>query len=284
VNMWEHPATQANLAKLRDRGVTIVEPDAGYLACGMVGAGRLAANEHIVSVTNDVLSGAMRTASGELAGETVLITAGPTREPIDPVRFLGNRSSGKMGFALAEQANRMGANVVLISGPVALADPAGVRVTRVETAEQMREAVLRELPKASIVIKAAAVADYRVKSASAQKIKRKGPITLELEPATDIAAEIGARKKDQVVIGFAAETENVLEHARKKLESKSLDAIVLNDVSKPGIGFDSDSNAVTILTHDQQIEVPQASKAGIAERILKFTAELKRNRQPSIAK
>jgi phosphopantothenoylcysteine decarboxylase/phosphopantothenate--cysteine ligase len=284
VNMWEHPATQANLAKLRNRGVTIVEPDAGYLACGMVGAGRLAANEHIVSVANDVLNGAVNTASGELVGETVLITAGPTREPIDPVRFLGNRSSGKMGFALAEQARRMGAEVILVSGPVALNDPEGVRTIRVETAEQMREVVLRELPKASIVIKAAAVADYRVKSASKQKIKRKGPLTLELEPTTDIAAEIGTHKKGQIVIGFAAETENVLEHARQKLESKSLDAIVLNDVSKPGIGFDSDANAVTILTRDQQVEIPQASKPEIAERILKFTAELKRKRQPSIAK
>jgi phosphopantothenoylcysteine decarboxylase/phosphopantothenate--cysteine ligase len=284
VNMWEHPATQANLAKLRDRGVMIVEPDAGYLACGMVGAGRLAANEHIVSITNDVLNGAVKSVSGELAGETVLITAGPTREPIDPVRFLGNRSSGKMGFALAEQAKRMGGDVILISGPVSLADPAGVRVMRVETAEQMREAVLRELPNANIVIKAAAVSDYRVKDASKQKIKRKGPLTLELQPTTDIAAEIGACKKNQIVIGFAAETENVLEHARKKLESKLLDAIVLNDVSKADIGFDSDSNAVTILTRDQQIEVPKASKAEIAERILKFTADLKRNRQPSIAK
>jgi phosphopantothenoylcysteine decarboxylase/phosphopantothenate--cysteine ligase len=284
VNMWEHLATQANLAKLRDRGVTIVEPDAGYLACGMVGAGRLAANEHIVSVVNDVLNGAVKSSSGELTGETVLITAGPTREPIDPVRFIGNRSSGKMGFALAEQAKRMGAEVVLVSGPVSLNDPADVRTIRVETAAEMREAVMRELPKATIVIKAAAVADYRVKEASKQKIKRKGPLTLELEPTQDIAAEIGSRKKNQIVIGFAAETENALEHARKKLEAKSLDAIVLNDVSRPGIGFDSEQNAVTILTRDQQIEVPQSSKAEVAEQILKFTADLKRARKLSIAK
>ena len=284
VNMWEHPATQANLKLLRERGVTIVEPEAGYLACGMVGAGRLAANEHIVSVTNDVLNGAMKAASGELAGETVLITAGPTREPIDPVRFIGNRSSGKMGYALAEQARRMGAEVILVSGPVSLTDPAGVRTVRVEMAEQMREAVLRELPKATIVIKAAAVADYRVKEASTQKIKRKGPITLELEPTEDIAAEIGKRRKGQILIGFAAETENALEHARKKLESKSLDAIVLNDVSRADIGFDSDANAVTILTRDRQIDVPKAAKAEIAEGILRFTAELKRNSKLSIAK
>lgn len=284
VNMWEHAATQANLAKLRDRGVTIVEPDAGYLACGMVGAGRLAANEHIVAVVNDLLNGAVKTSSGELAGETVLITAGPTREPIDPVRFIGNRSSGKMGYALAEQAKRMGADVILVSGPVALTDPDGVRTIRVETAAEMREAVLRELPNATIVIKAAAVADYGAKNASKQKIKRKGPLMLELEPTADIAAEIGSRRKGQILIGFAAETENALEHARKKLESKSLDAIVLNDVSKPGIGFDSDANAVTILTRDQQIEVPQASKLEVAERILKFTAELKKNPRLSIAK
>jgi phosphopantothenoylcysteine decarboxylase/phosphopantothenate--cysteine ligase len=284
VSMWEHPATQTNLARLRDRGVTIVEPDAGYLACGMVGSGRLAANEHIVSVTNDVLNGAVKTPSGELAGETVLITAGPTREPIDPVRFIGNRSSGKMGFALAQQAKRLGADVILVAGPVSLVDPADVQTIRVETAEQMREAVLRELPRATIVIKAAAVADYRVKDATRQKIKRKGPLTLELEPTSDIAAEIGRRRKGQILIGFAAETENALENARKKLESKSLDAIVLNDISRPGIGFDSDSNAVTILTRDKQIEVPQASKSEIAERILKFTVELKKNLRPSIAK
>jgi phosphopantothenoylcysteine decarboxylase/phosphopantothenate--cysteine ligase len=200
------------------------------------------------------------------------------------VRFIGNRSSGKMGYALAEQAKRMGADVILISGPVALAEPAGVRTVRVETAAQMREAVLHELPKVSIVIKAAAVADYRVKEASKQKIKRKGPMTLALEPTEDIAAEIGKRRKGQILIGFAAETENALELARKKLEEKSLDAIVLNDVSRGDIGFDSDANAVTILTRDQQIEVPKASKAEIADRILRFTAELKRNSKLAIAK
>jgi len=178
----------------------------------------------------------------------------------------------------------MGADVILVSGPVALTDPDGVRTIRVETAAEMREAVLRELPNATIVIKAAAVADYRAKNASKQKIKRKGPLMLELERTADIAAEIGSRRKGQILIGFAAETENALEHARKKLESKSLDAIVLNDVSKPGIGFDSDANAVTILTRDQQIEVPQASKLEVAERILKFTAELKKNPRLSIAK
>lgn len=284
VNMWEHAATQANLKKLRERGVTIVEPDAGYLACGMVGAGRLAANEHIVAVTNDVLNEASHSFAGELAGEMVLITAGPTREPIDPVRYIGNRSSGKMGYALAEQAKRMGADVILISGPTALAEPAGARTIRVETAEQMREAVMRELPKATIVIKAAAVADYRVNEASKQKIKRKGPLALELEPTTDIAAEVSKRRKNQLVIGFAAETENALANARKKLEAKSLDAIVLNDVSKPGIGFDSERNAVTIITREGHIEVPEASKSEVAVSVLKFTAELKKKQRLSIAK
>jgi phosphopantothenoylcysteine decarboxylase / phosphopantothenate---cysteine ligase len=237
VNMWEHPATQKNLATLRERGVKVVEPDSGYLACGMVGSGRLAQNEAIVAATMDVLHGVnakkrSAPASGELAGETILITAGPTREPIDPVRFIGNRSSGKMGYALAEQALKMGARVVLVSGPVALKAPEGAEVLPVETAEQMRAAVMARLDKATIVIKAAAVADFKVKNISEQKLKRKGPMSLDLEPNADIAAEIGAKRKGQLLIGFAAETENALENARKKLASKGFDAIVLNDVSK----------------------------------------------------
>lgn len=281
VNMWEHPATQRNLATLRERGVKIVEPDSGYLACGMVGSGRLAQNEAIVAATMDVLHGMRKEVSGsaahsgELSGETILITAGPTREPIDPVRFIGNRSSGKMGYALAEQSLKMGARVILISGPVALKAPEGAEVLPVETAEQMRAAVMSRLDKASIVIKAAAVADFRVKEFSQQKIKRKGPMSLELEPNADIAAEVGRSRKDQLLIGFAAETDNALENARKKLVSKGFDAIVLNDVSKPGIGFDSDKNAVTIVTKDGAFEVPEATKQEIAGRILKFAAKMK---------
>lgn len=280
VNMWEHPATQKNLGTLRERGVKIVEPDSGYLACGMVGSGRLAQNEAIVAATMDVLHGVnakkkTAVASAELAGETILITAGPTREPIDPVRFIGNRSSGKMGYALAEQALKMGARVILVSGPVALKAPDGAEVLPVETAEQMRAAVMARLDKATIVIKAAAVADFRVKNLSEQKLKRKGPMSLDLEPNADIAAEIGAKRKGQLLIGFAAETENALENARKKLASKGFDAIVLNDVSKPGIGFDSDRNAVTIVTQNETIELAEARKSQIADEILKFAAKMK---------
>jgi phosphopantothenoylcysteine decarboxylase/phosphopantothenate--cysteine ligase len=275
VNMWEHPATQANLIALRERGVRLIEPDSGYLACGMIGAGRLAANEHIVSATMDVLA-----AGQELAGETVLITAGPTREPIDPVRYIGNRSSGKMGYALAEAAMRAGANVILVTGPTAMTPPAGATVIPVQTAEEMRRATVAKLQDATMVIKAAAVADYAPKQTAAQKMKRKGPMTLELEPTVDIAAELGKRRhKGQVLIGFAAETENGIENARKKLDSKALDAIVLNDVSRPGIGFDSDRNAVTIVTADGIRDVPEASKAEIAKIVLSFAAELKQKQK-----
>jgi phosphopantothenoylcysteine decarboxylase/phosphopantothenate--cysteine ligase len=273
VNMWEHPATRANLAILRKRGVRIVEPDSGYLACGMIGSGRLAANEAIVTAVLDTLH-----ATRDLAGETVLITAGPTREPIDPVRYIGNRSSGKMGYALAEAALRMGAKVILVSGPTALEVPEPVEFMSVQTAEEMRNAVLNKLDQATIVIKAAAVADYRPKQFADQKMKRKGPMTLDLEPTSDIAAEIGKRHGHHIVIGFAAETENVIENARKKLESKSLDAIVVNDVSKPDIGFDSEDNAVTIITADQEIEIPKVSKQQIAQEILKIVSSLHQRR------
>src|ERR1700684_789051 len=241
VNMWNHPATQANLQILRGRGVKVVEPGEGYLACGMTGTGRLAENETIVAAVLEALG-----ASQDLHGETVLITAGPTREKIDPVRYLTNRSSGRMGYALAEAALRRGARVLLVSGPTALTPPGAAELTRVESTEQMRDAVLNLLPQTSIVIKTAAVSDYRAKSASLQKIKRKGPVTLELEPTADILKEISLRKHSQIVVGFAAETENVLENARQKLVAKNLDAIAVNDVSREGVGCDSDRNAVTI--------------------------------------
>src|ERR1700685_4447053 len=212
VNMWDDPATQANLEILKKRGVRIVEPGTGYLACGMTGPGRLAENEAVVAAALEALG-----ASQELAGETVLITAGPTREKIDPVRYLSNRSSGRMGYALAEAALRRGARVLLVSGPTALTPPGAAELTRVESAEQMRNAVLNLLPQATIVIKTAAVSDYRAKSASLQKIKSKGPVTLELEPPADILQEISFRRQSQIVVGFAAETENVLENARQKL-------------------------------------------------------------------
>jgi len=271
VNMWNHPATQANLETLRQRGVRIVEPGNGYLACGMTGPGRLAENDLIIAATMEALG-----ASQELAGETVLITAGPTREKIDPVRYLTNRSSGRMGYALAEAALRRGARVLLVSGPTSLTPPGGAEFTSVESAEQMRQATMKLLPEASIVIKTAAVADYRPKSAAPQKIKRKGSMSLELEPTTDILAELVRSKSSQIILGFAAETENVLENARKKLMNKSLDAIVVNDVSREGVGFDSDRNAVTIITQSEVIEVPETTKWEVAQRVLDQVAKLRK--------
>src|SRR5256886_3374835 len=203
VNMWNHPATQANLEILRKRGVRIVEPGEGYLACGMTGPGRLAENESIVAALMEALG-----ASQDLGRETVLITAGPTREKVDPVRYLTNRSSGRMGYALAEAASRRGARVLLVSGPTALTPPGAAELTQVESAEQMRQAVLKLLPEATVVIKTAAVSDYRPKSTASQKIKRSGPMSLELEPTVDILAEIARHKNSQIVVGFAAETQN----------------------------------------------------------------------------
>jgi phosphopantothenoylcysteine decarboxylase/phosphopantothenate--cysteine ligase len=273
VNMWDNRATQANVETLRARGVHIVEPDSGYLACGMVGAGRLAANETILAATLEALG-----AHQDLAGETVLVTAGPTREPIDPVRYIGNRSSGKMGYAVAEAALRRGAKVILISGPTALKPPSNAEFVPVETARGMRDAVMAALERSTIVIKTAAVADFSVRQAETQKIKRKGPITLDLEPTPDILAEVGARKGTRIVVGFAAETQDALANARKKLESKSLDAIVLNDVSRPGIGFDSERNAVTILTRSGTQEVPEMSKWEVAHRVLDAVVKIKAER------
>ncbi len=277
VNMWNHPATQANLEILRKRGVKIVEPGSGYLACGMTGSGRLAENECIVAAVLEALG-----AGQDLAGETVLITAGPTREKIDPARYLTNRSSGRMGYVMAEAALRRGARVLLVSGPTALTPPGAAELTRVESAEQMREAVLRLLPESTIVIKAAAVSDYRAQSASPQKIKRKGPMTLELEPTADILKEISSRKQLQIVIGFAAETENALENARQKLASKRLDAIVVNDVSREGIGFDSERNEVTIITHDEVIDVPETTKWEVAQRVLEQVVRIRERRKSPV--
>jgi phosphopantothenoylcysteine decarboxylase/phosphopantothenate--cysteine ligase len=273
VNMWENAATQANLQTLKARCVRIVEPDAGYLACGMVGPGRLASNETILVAALEALG-----ATQDLGGETVLVTAGPTREPIDPVRYLGNRSSGRMGYALAEAAARRGGKVILVSGPTSLKPPANVEFVPVQTARQMHDAVLSALDRATVVIKAAAVADFTVRQPADQKIKRKGAITLELEPTPDILAEVGARKGHRIVVGFAAETQDMLENARKKLESKSLDAIVLNDVSQPGIGFDSERNAVTILTRSNTENVPENSKWEVAHRVLDAVVKIKAER------
>jgi phosphopantothenoylcysteine decarboxylase/phosphopantothenate--cysteine ligase len=271
VNMWNHAATQANLEILRQRGVRIVEPGSGYLACGMTGAGRLAENETIVAAVMEALG-----ASQDLAGETVLVTAGPTREKIDPVRYLTNRSSGRMGYAIAEAALRRGARVLLVSGPTAIAAPGAAELTpgrnRGRDAGGGFEIAAREhggdqdgggggLP---------------AESGGGQKIKRKGEMTLELEPTADILAEVARRKTSQIVVGFAAETENVLENARKKLASKSLDAIVVNDVSREGVGFDSDRNAVTIISQSEVVEVPETSKWEVAHRVLDQVVKLRK--------
>jgi phosphopantothenoylcysteine decarboxylase / phosphopantothenate---cysteine ligase len=279
VNMWEHPATKANLETLRGRGMHVVEPGAGYLACGMVGAGRLADPEQIVAETLAVLG-----VSQDLTGETVLITAGPTYEPIDPVRFLGNRSSGKMGYAIAEAALRRGAKVILVTGPTALTPPSAAEVVQVETAEQMRNAVMEHFADASIVIKTAAVADYTAKHRATQKIKRKGEMSLELVPTADILAELGARrvKSSQVIIGFAAETEQGVTHAREKLRNKKVDAIVMNDVSQPGIGFSSERNAATIITAQEEIEIAQMSKFELAQRVLEAALKLRATRNAEV--
>jgi phosphopantothenoylcysteine decarboxylase/phosphopantothenate--cysteine ligase len=272
VNMWRHPATQANVQTLENRGVRIVAPGSGYLACGMTGDGRLAEPEAIVRAVLDQLN-----RRNDLSGEVVLVTAGGTREPIDPVRFLGNRSSGKMGYAVAEAAERRGARVILVTAPTSLRAPLNCEVISVVTADEMRQAILARLDQATIVIKAAAVADYRPRERAEQKLKRLGPITLEFEPTEDILREVVMRKRPgTLVIGFAAETENPLQNGRDKLLRKGVDAIVLNDVSRPGLGFDSDRNAAAFLTPDTLIELPEMSKRELADRILQEVIALRR--------
>jgi phosphopantothenoylcysteine decarboxylase/phosphopantothenate--cysteine ligase len=272
VNMWEHAATRDNLSVLENRGVRIVKPGDGYLACGIVGSGRLAETQTIVQAVLEQLN-----YRHDLAGETVLVTAGGTREAIDPVRYLGNRSSGKMGYALAEAAARRGARVILVSGKTSLRPPVNCEAIQITTSDQMRHAVLERLAEATIVIKAAAVSDFRPVVTAGQKIKRSGPIAIELEPTADILREVAERKRPgTLVIGFAAETENAFRHAREKLARKGADAIVLNDVSRPEIGFDSDRNAVTFLTHKTAIELPEMSKRELADRILGEVVALRR--------
>ncbi|HEY0307631.1 MAG TPA: bifunctional phosphopantothenoylcysteine decarboxylase/phosphopantothenate--cysteine ligase CoaBC [Acidobacteriaceae bacterium] len=280
VNMWNHPATQANLDTLRQRGVEIVAPGSGYLACGMTGSGRLATVESIVAAVltridrqNTVTSPQI---ARDLTSENILITAGGTREPIDPVRFLGNRSSGRMGYALAEAALARGAKVTLISAPTALPTPSGCTRIDVTTASEMHAAVLAHLPEATIVIGAAAVSDFRPTTEAPQKLKRNGPRTLSLEPTEDIIASIAARRAPgTLVIAFAAETENLLPNARAKLARKAVDAIVANDVSTPTLGFDSASNAATFITPTQETSLPEQPKSTLAHRILDEVATLR---------
>jgi phosphopantothenoylcysteine decarboxylase / phosphopantothenate---cysteine ligase len=262
--MWLHPATRENLETLRGRGAVIVDPATGWLAEGELGWGRLAEPEVIVEA---ILRAARR--STELQGRKVVVTAGPTREALDPVRFLSNRSSGKMGYALAAAAARRGAEVVLVSGPVTLTPPYGVDVTRVETSSEMREAVLGARRGAAAVIMAAAVGDYVARPESSKLKKTGAPRTLTLEEGPDILAELGRTKESEILVGFAAETEAVIENARAKLERKGCDFLVANDVSVPGLGIGADRNAVTILDRrGGLLEVPEASKAEIADAIL----------------
>ena len=280
VNMWNHPATQENVAALRARGARVVDPDEGYLACGMTGAGRLAGQEAIVAAVHETLK-----ISRDLQGETVLVTAGPTREDLDPVRYITNRSSGKMGYAVAEAAAARGAKVFLVTGPTALETPAGVERIDVRSAEEMHRAVSDRIASASIAILAAAVADYRPAQPSATKIKKDGhSLNLALEPTTDILATVGRNKGTATVVGFAAETDHVAENARKKLAAKNADLIVANDVTAEGAGFDSDTNIVTLFSRDgRDLPLSKLTKKEVAHRILDEVLRLRTSSRSSAA-
>ena len=264
-NMWAHVATRENVERLKARGHVFVEPDSGLLACGTVGPGRLAESVRIAEMV-------MRAAVGrhDLDGETVLITAGPTQEPLDPVRFMSNRSSGKMGYALADAAVARGARVILVSGPVSLSPPYGVETIRVTTALEMRDVVMERLAESTIIIKSAAVADYHVASVPSQKVKKTAAkVSIDLDPTPDILAECGQKKGDRILIGFAAETQNMVEEAKRKMKSKNCDMVVGNLVSQQGIGFESDENEVTLVLRTGEVErIAQAPKREIADRIL----------------
>jgi len=263
-NMWLHAATQSNLETLRRRGHRIVDPGDGELACGMVGAGRLAEPEQIAMAV-DAEIGRRR----DLDGETVLITAGPTQEPLDPVRYISNRSSGKMGYALAEAAASRGAKVILISGPVHLAPPRGCTVIAVHTAREMRDKVFENLEQASVIVKAAAVADFHLSKVPSQKMKKTAArLSLELDPTPDILAELGRKKGDRLLVGFAAETENLQQETRRKLQAKNCDMLVGNLVGGEDGAFESDENEVLLaLRSGEFIPVPRASKREVADRI-----------------
>jgi phosphopantothenoylcysteine decarboxylase/phosphopantothenate--cysteine ligase len=271
-NMWQHPATQANLETLRRRGHRIVEPESGYLACGMTGPGRLADPAAIVEAIDRESR-----KRHDLDGETVLITAGPTQEPLDPVRYISNRSSGKMGYALAEAAAARGARVILISGPVHLAAPRGLEVISVRTAAEMRQKVFENLEAASIVVKAAAVADFHLSKVPDQKVKKTAArMSLELDPTPDILAELGRKKGDRLLIGFAAETQNLHQEARRKLESKNCDMVVGNLVGGSETGFESDENQVVLaLSTGELIPLARAPKREIADRIFDEVLKLR---------
>ncbi len=273
VNMYEHAATQANIALLKQRGVRVVEPAEGELACGWYGRGRLADPSVLFAETERAL------ATKDLAGESLVVTAGPTREPIDAVRFLSNRSSGKMGYALAAAAWQRGAAVTLISGPTALPPPPGVSVVYVESAEEMREAVFAALGRATIVVMCAAVADYRPKVLLPGKMKKSAAaFSLELVRTPDILEELGEKKQDRIIVGFAAEVEELESHARLKLERKHLDVIVANDVSSRSTGFESDANAVLILDRfGVKTEIPLLPKSEVAHAILDHVVRVRQS-------
>jgi phosphopantothenoylcysteine decarboxylase/phosphopantothenate--cysteine ligase len=270
--MWEHAATQANVKTLERRGCSLIEPSEGPLACGTVGAGRLPDPERIAAHVDSLKPGRR-----DFEGEVVLVTAGPTQESIDPVRYIGNRSSGKMGYAIAAQAAQRGAHVILVSGPVSIPPPPNVALIAVRTAQEMRDAVAAHLAEATIIIKAAAVADYYVANVPKQKLKKTAArLSLELEPTPDILAEIGARKGDRLLIGFAAETENLLTEARRKMAAKNCDMLVANLVNQDGLGFESDYNEVEIVTpFGKAVHVGPADKREIANRILDEVALLR---------
>jgi phosphopantothenoylcysteine decarboxylase / phosphopantothenate---cysteine ligase len=272
VNMWNHAATQQNVETLRARGAKVVSPDEGYLACGMTGPGRLAGQEEIIAAVREALH-----AQRDLEGEVVLVTAGPTCEDLDPVRYLTNRSSGKMGYAVAEAAARRGAKVLLVSGPTSLEAPAGVERVSVRTAEEMHRAVTGRFAECSIAILAAAVADYRPMEKQPQKIKRsKASLTVQLEPTRDILADVAKVKGERLVVGFAAETDHVAENARKKLTAKNSDLIVANDVTTEGAGFDLDTNVVTLFARDgRDLPLPRMMKTEAAQRILDEVVRLR---------
>jgi len=273
VNMFENPIYQMNQRKLEELGYHFLEPATGFLACGWEGKGKMPEPARIFEEALALL------APKDLAGETVLVTAGPTREELDPVRYLSNYSSGKMGYAIARAARRRGARVILVSGPTALAAPAGIELVPVTSARRMREAVLERLEEATVVIKAAAVADYRPAMRAEQKIKKglEGSLILPLEKNPDILAELGKLKGNRLLVGFAAETADLLENARKKLTEKNLDLIVANDVSRNDAGFDVDTNAVRLLYRDGSgEELPLLGKDEVADRLLDRIARLLR--------
>jgi phosphopantothenoylcysteine decarboxylase / phosphopantothenate---cysteine ligase len=273
VHMYDHPAVKKNLSILAEYGYQFIEPSEGYLACGYVGKGRLEEPEKIVQLVQQFFTDQFQQT---LRGKTVVVTAGPTREKIDPVRFISNHSTGKMGYALAVEAKKQGAHVVLVSGPVGLPAPLGMEVVKVESAEEMYNAVLKYYDSADVVIKTAAVADYRPKIAYDHKVKKQaGDSSIELERTKDILLELGKRKKNQVLVGFAAETENVEEYARKKLNAKNADMIVANNVKAEGAGFGTDTNIVTLFKRSgSNIDLPIMSKNDVAKRIIEEITSL----------